>query len=58
MIILKEDEGLTFSEIAETLGLPTSTVKTRLYRVLGEMKQHLAREGVTSASAIHDSNES
>lgn len=57
VIILKEYEGLTFAEIAETLGLPTSTVKTRLYRGLVEMKQHLAREGVTSASAIHESNE-
>lgn len=58
VIILKEYEGLTFAEIAETLGLPTSTVKTRLYRGLVEMKQHLARDGITSASAIHESNES
>ncbi len=58
VIILKEYEGLTFAEIAETLGLPTSTVKTRLYRGLVEMKQHLARDGVTGASAIHDSHQS
>ena len=58
VIILKEYEGLTFAEIAETLGLPTSTVKTRLYRGLVEMKQHLARDGVTSASSLPDSAES
>lgn len=52
VIILKEYEGLTFAEIAETLQLPTSTVKTRLYRGLVEMKRHLAREGVTSATSI------
>jgi RNA polymerase sigma-70 factor (ECF subfamily) len=55
VIILKEYEGLTFAEIAETLGLPPSTVKTRLYRGLVEMKQHLARDGVTSASSLPDS---
>ena len=58
VIVLKEYEGLTFAEIAETLGLPTSTVKTRLYRGLVEMKQHLARDGVTGASSIPDSNAS
>ena len=58
VIILKEYEGLTFAEIAATLGLPTSTVKTRLYRGLVEMKQHLARDGVTSAMSIPDVNAS
>jgi RNA polymerase sigma-70 factor (ECF subfamily) len=52
VILLKEYEGLTFAEIADTLNLPTSTVKTRLYRGLVEMKRHLAREGVTHAGPI------
>jgi RNA polymerase sigma-70 factor (ECF subfamily) len=52
VILLKEYENLTFAEIADALDLPTSTVKTRLYRGLVEMKRHLAREGVTSAGAI------
>lgn len=52
VILLKEYENLTFAEIADALDLPTSTVKTRLYRGLVEMKRHLAREGVTGAGAI------
>ena len=35
VIMLKEYQGLTFPEIAETLDVPLSTVKTRLYRGLG-----------------------
>lgn len=46
VIVLKEYEGLTFQEIAEVLGLPVSTVKTRLYRGLDRMRERLLREGV------------
>lgn len=49
IIILKEYQGLTFKEIAEILNIPTSTVKTRMYAGLHEMKKHLAREGVHEA---------
>ena len=44
VIVLKEYEGLTFQEIAEVLGLPVSTVKTRLYRGLGRMRERLVRK--------------
>jgi RNA polymerase sigma-70 factor (ECF subfamily) len=52
VIVLKEYQGLTFLEIAEVLGLPMSTVKTRLYRGLGQLRDQLERQGVRSATAV------
>lgn len=46
VVVLKEYEGLTFPEIAEVLGVPLSTVKTRLYRALGQLRVELERQGV------------
>jgi len=46
VVILKEYQGLTFPEIAEVLGVPLSTVKTRLYRALGQLRIELERNGV------------
>ena len=48
---MKEYQGLTFVEIAETLDVPVSTVKTRLYRGLGQLRQQLERQGVRGAGA-------
>ena len=42
-IVLKEDHGLTFQEIAELLGCPLSTVKTRLYQGLTVLRRELAK---------------
>jgi RNA polymerase sigma-70 factor (ECF subfamily) len=42
VIVMKEYEGLKFSEIAEILGIPISTVKTRMYTGLGELRKRLA----------------
>ncbi|MBX7219854.1 MAG: sigma-70 family RNA polymerase sigma factor [Blastocatellia bacterium] len=41
VIIMKEYEGLKFHEIAEVLGIPVSTVKTRLYTGLTYMRKRL-----------------
>src|SRR5215210_1553505 len=41
VIIMKEYEGLKFSEIAEILGVPLSTVKTRMYTGLSELRKRL-----------------
>ena len=49
VIVLKEYQGLTFPEIAETLDVPLSTVKTRLYRGLGQLRQRLERQGIRGA---------
>jgi len=40
-IILKEYHGLTFQEIADLLGCPLSTVKTRLYQGLTVLRRQL-----------------
>jgi RNA polymerase sigma-70 factor, ECF subfamily len=43
-IVLKEYHGLTFQEIAELVGCPLSTVKTRLYQGLSVLRRELARD--------------
>jgi RNA polymerase sigma-70 factor, ECF subfamily len=50
VIVLKEYQGLTFLEISETLELPVSTVKTRLYRGLGQLRHRLEQEGIHGAA--------
>ena len=52
VVILKEYQGLTFLEIAQSLDLPVSTVKTRLYRGLGQLRLSLEREGVRGAAPL------
>jgi len=43
VIVLKEFEEMTFQQIAETLELPLSTVKSRLYTALKQLKMKLER---------------
>src|SRR5438477_10678096 len=43
-IVLKEYHGLTFQEIAELVGCPLSTVKTRLYQGLTVLRRELAKK--------------
>lgn len=52
VIVLKEYQDLTFAEIADVLNLPLSTVKTRLYRGLVQLRERLEHEGIRSASAV------
>ena len=52
VVILKEYQGLTFLEIAQSLDLPVSTVKTRLYRGLGQLRLRLEREGVRGVAPL------
>lgn len=42
-ILLKEYHGLTFQEIADLVGCPLSTVKTRLYQGLTVLRRELAQ---------------
>jgi RNA polymerase sigma-70 factor (ECF subfamily) len=42
-IVLKEYHGLTFQEIADMLGCPLSTVKTRVYQGLAVLRRELAK---------------
>ena len=46
-IVLKEYHGLTFQEIADLVGCPLSTVKTRLYQGLTVLRRELARNNKT-----------
>src|SRR5258705_2140247 len=46
-IILKEYQGLTFQEIADLVGCPLSTVKTRLYQGLTVLRRELAKNPLT-----------
>ncbi len=43
VIVMKEFEEMTFQEISETLELPLSTVKSRLYTALKQLKMRLER---------------
>jgi RNA polymerase sigma-70 factor (ECF subfamily) len=52
VVILKEYQGLTFLEIAQALELPVSTVKTRLYRGLGQLRVHLESDGIRVPSPV------
>ena len=49
-IMLKEDHGLTFQEIADQLNCPLSTVKTRLYQGLSVLRRRLDRQQIEEAS--------
>jgi RNA polymerase sigma-70 factor (ECF subfamily) len=51
-IILKEYQGLTFQEIADLLGCPLSTVKTRLYQGLTVLRRELERSGVRGNAPV------
>jgi RNA polymerase sigma-70 factor (ECF subfamily) len=46
VLILKEFEGLKFREIAEILGCPESTVKSRMYYGLSGLRHELVRRGI------------
>ncbi len=52
VVILKEYQGLTFLEIAQALALPVSTVKTRLYRGLGQLRLRLESEGIRGLAPV------
>jgi RNA polymerase sigma-70 factor (ECF subfamily) len=43
VVLLKEFEGLTFQEIAEALQVPLSTVKSRLYTALRQLRMRLEK---------------
>jgi len=49
-IVLKEYHDLTFQEIADLLGCPLSTVKTRLYQGLTVLRKELERSGIQSGT--------
>lgn len=52
IVIMKEYEGLKFREIAEALGLPENTVKSRLYYGLKHLRKTL-REWQITPETLH-----
>jgi RNA polymerase sigma-70 factor (ECF subfamily) len=52
VVILKEYQELTFPEIAEVLDVPLSTVKTRLYRGLAQLRHELEGQGIRGAVPV------
>ena len=46
---LAQDEGLTQTQIAEQLGLPLGTVKTRMFHAMRALRAALAERGVHGA---------
>lgn len=46
VIVMKEFEEMTFQEISEILGLPLSTIKSRLYTALNQLRRKLERSPV------------
>jgi RNA polymerase sigma-70 factor, ECF subfamily len=51
VVLMKEFEEMTFQEIADALGLPTSTVKSRLYTALKQLRLRLGKFGAGAAGA-------
>ncbi len=49
IVLMKEFEELTFQEIADTLDVPLSTVKSRLYTALKQLRLRLERHGAQAA---------
>ena len=49
IVVMKEFEELTFREIADTLDLPLSTVKSRLYTAMKQLQMRLQKFGSEAA---------
>jgi len=49
VVVMKEFEELTFQQIADALDIPLSTVKSRLYTALKQLRMRLAKHGAEVA---------
>jgi len=52
ILMLREYEQLSYSEIAELLDLPINTVRSRLFRARLALKQHLEAQGSAASDAL------
>lgn len=52
VVLLKEFEEMTFQQIADTLDLPLSTIKSRLYTALKQLRFKLAHYEEEASAAI------
>lgn len=46
VVVMKEFEEMTFQEISETLSIPLSTVKSRVYTALRQLRAKLEKRGL------------
>jgi len=51
VVVMKEFEEMTFQEIADALEIPLSTVKSRLYAALKQLRGRLAKHATTVPNA-------
>ncbi len=51
-LVMRHFENLNFKEIAEVLGAPESTIKTRVYRGLSALRKELKRMGVLDIDCL------
>ena len=42
LLVMRYREGLSVAEVAEATGMPANTIKTRLFRARGRLREHLA----------------
>jgi RNA polymerase sigma-70 factor (ECF subfamily) len=54
VIIMKEYQGLKFTEIAEALGAPVNTIKSRMYYGLSALKKILAQWQIDQEAMQYD----
>ncbi len=54
MVILKHYEGLKFREIAEVLGIPEGTAKSRMFEALAMLSRRLAPKFKEEYSGAQD----
>ena len=55
MIVLRDIQGLSYEEIAETLRLPTGTVRSRLNRARKKLSEFLKTSELFSSESVYES---
>jgi RNA polymerase sigma-70 factor (ECF subfamily) len=54
VFVLRAVEGMSGAEVAESLGIPEETVKTRLYRARGRLQEMLTRSIEPALPAVYE----
>ncbi|MGV7636430.1 sigma factor-like helix-turn-helix DNA-binding protein, partial [Mycobacterium kansasii] len=51
-VVLADIEGLSYEEVAATLGVKLGTVRSRIHRGRKSIREALANQGLTSSAAL------
>ena len=54
VFLMREDLNLSFAEIAESIGCPINTAKSRMRYALEHLRKALKQEGITQSEVIED----